>query len=98
MINFIKDIDLINHVCEYDVVLIGTGIKNSKGNGFQHKISRCFKYVYNKMDETQYDDVRKLGTCLVIPEKYNFPIFVYCFITKGRLRPDIYPDALNYRH
>ena len=45
MINYIQGEDLFNHIKEYDVILIGTGIKNSKGDGFQHKIARSLKYV-----------------------------------------------------
>ena len=50
MINYIQGEDLFNHIKEYDVILIGTGIKNSKGDGFQYKIARSLKYVYNKLN------------------------------------------------
>ena len=83
MINYIQGEDLFNHIKEYDVILIGTGIKNSKGDGFQHKIARNLKYVYDKLNETKYDDKNKFGTCLVVPSQYGFPTFVYCFICKA---------------
>ena len=96
MTNYIQGEDLFNHIKEYDVILIGTGIKNSKSNGFQYKIARNLKYVYDKLNETNYDDKRKFGTCLVVPEAYGFPTFVYCFICKSRYRVDIEPDTLDY--
>ena len=96
MTNYIQGEDLFNHIKEYDVILIGTGIKNSKGNGFQYKIARNLKYVYNKLNETKYDDKNKFGTCLVVPAQYGFPIFVYCFICKSRYRVDKNPDTLDY--
>lgn len=94
----ITDIDLINDIKKYDVILIGASIKNSKGNGFQYKICRNFPDVDKKNKETNYDDVNKLGTCQVITTyvEQGFPIFVLCYLTKGRYRPDIKPDALDY--
>lgn len=90
--------DLIDEIQKYDVILIGTSIKNSLGNGFQHKIGVNFRDVLIKNNETNYDDPKKLGTCEVITSyvKQGFPIFVLCYITKGRYRPDIIPDALDY--
>lgn len=90
--------DLIDEIKKYDVILIGTSIKNALGNGFQHKIGVNFKNVLIKNKETNYDDPKKLGTCEVITTyvKQGFPIFVLCYITKGRYRPDIQPDALDY--
>ena len=90
--------DLIEDIKNYDVILVGTSIKNSLGNGFQHKIAVNFKDVAIKNKETTYDDPKKLGTCEVVTTyaKQGFPIFVLCYITKGRYRPDIKPDALDY--
>lgn len=89
---------LIEHIKEYDVVLIGTGIKNSMYNGFQKEIAVNFPEVEKINKETKYDDIKKLGTCQVITKyhKDGFPIFVLCYITKGRYRPDIKPDTLEY--
>jgi len=91
--------DLIDEIQNYDVILIGTSIKNSLGNGFQHKIGVNFRDVLIKNKETNYDDIKKLGTCEVITSyvKQGLPIFVLCYITKGRYRPDIKPDALDYK-
>lgn len=90
--------DLIDHIKEYEVILVGTGINNNKGNGFQKKIFLSFPEVDRINKETNYNDVKKLGTCQVVSSyvKDGFPIFVLCYITKGRYRPDIIPDALDY--
>lgn len=90
--------DLIDDIKKYDVILVGTSIKNTLGNGFQHKIARNFPEVSVKNKQTKYDDVNKLGTCQVITSyvKDGFPIFVLCYITKGRYRPDLKPDTLDY--
>lgn len=90
--------DLIEDIKKYDVILIGTSIKNALGNGFQHKIGVNFRDVLVKNKETNYDDTKKLGTCNVITTyvKQGFPVFVLCYITKGRYRPDKQPDAVDY--
>ena len=90
--------DLIDDIQKYDVVLVGMSTKNSKGNGFQYKVCRNFPDVDKANKETNYDDANKLGTCQVVGsyKDKNFPIFVICYITKGRYRPDIQPDALDY--
>lgn len=90
--------DLVDEITKYDVILIGASIKNSKGNGFMHKICRNFPDIDRVNKETNYDDVNKLGTCQVVTSYVDkgFPIFVLCYITKGRYNPNIQPDALNY--
>lgn len=93
MLELIKDIDLIYHVKEYDVVLIGTSIKNSLGDGFQHKVGRSFPYVIEANNKTRYNDRSKLGTVNVVGGN---PVFCLCYIHCGRYRPDLYPDTVDY--
>lgn len=93
MFEIIKNIDLIYHVKEYDVVLIGTSIKNSLGDGFQHKVGRSFPYVIEANNKTRYNDKSKLGTVNVVGKN---PAFCLCYIHCGRYRPDLYPDVVNY--
>ena len=90
--------DLYEEFQKYDIILIGASIKNSKGNGFMHKMCNAFPNINKVNKETNYNDVRKLGTCQVVTTYVNqgFPIFILCYITKGRYRPDIQPDALDY--
>ena len=60
MINIIKDEDLINHVKEYDVTLVGTNTYCFMQNGFPHKVILDYPYVYNINLATKYGDIRKM--------------------------------------
>lgn len=93
MITIIKDIPLINDVFNYDVILVGTSILNSLGNGFQHQVKINFPIVDKINKTTNYGDNRKLGTVKVID---STPIFCLCYINKSKRRPDLIPDYLNY--
>ena len=93
MITIVKDKDLIYDVKDYDIVLVGVNIMNSKGNGFQNKVYRNFPDVYIAHRDSKYGDKGKLGTVSVIPGK---PTFCLCYISKGRYRPDKFPDAVEY--
>ena len=93
MITIIKDMPLINDVFNYDVILVGTSILNSLGNGFQHQVKINFPVVDKINKTTNYGDNRKLGTVKVID---STPIFCLCYINKSKRRPDLIPDYLNY--
>lgn len=96
MINIIKDVDLYEHVNEYDVNLIGTNLYCSMGNGIQLNVMLNYPYVYDKNLETKYGDMSKLGTILECA-KEGEPTFCLCFITKGfNFRPDLEKDYLSY--
>lgn len=90
--------DLIDDIQKYDVILIGSGIYNSQGNGFQKKMCINFPDIDKVNKETNYADVSKLGTCQIITSyvKQGFPIFVLCYINKGNFRPDLYKESLSY--
>ena len=51
--------NLINHIKEYDVILVGTSIKNCFGNGFQYDIGLNFPDVLKVNRKTKYDDPNK---------------------------------------
>ncbi len=96
MINVIKDIDLIDHVNEYDLILVGTNVYNSLNQGFAWKVRRYYPFVQAKNMETRYGDVKKMGTVLECKDEGQ-PTFVLCYITKGyNFRPDIESDYLSY--
>ena len=95
MINIIKDVDLYEHLNEYDVILIGTNIYCSMGQGIQLQVMLNYPYVYNKNLETKYGDMEKLGTILECAEDGE-PTFCLCFIVKGNFRPDLQKDYLYY--
>jgi hypothetical protein len=92
-INIISNRFLIEDVFNYDIIIVGTGIHNALGNGFQYDIKINFPPVEDAIKKTPYADARKLGTVIVIPGK---PIFCVGFIHKGGYRKDIVPDYLNY--
>jgi hypothetical protein len=92
-INFIHDKPLIEDIFDYDVIIIGTSIYNSLGNGVQYDIKINFPKVEEVVKKTPYADHRKLGTVSVIEDT---PIFCVGFINKGGFRKDITPDYLDY--
>ena len=95
MIEVIKDVDLYEHVNEYDVVLLGTNIYMQMAHGIQLQVMLNYPYVYNKNLETKYGDESKLGTILECSNEGE-PTFCLCFIVKGNFRPDLYKDYLLY--
>ena len=95
MINIIKDIDLFDHVSEYDVNLVGTNIYGTMANGFQYKVMLDYPYVFNKNLETRYGDETKLGTLLECADDGS-PTFCLCYIVKGNFRPYQFKDYLDY--
>ena len=44
-INLIHNRHLIEDIFDYDVIIVGTGIHNALGNGFQHDIKINFPAV-----------------------------------------------------
>jgi len=95
MINIIKDVDLFEHVNEYDVVLVGTNIYGNMSQGLQLKVILNYPYVFDKNLETKYGDINKLGTILECAQEGE-PTFCLCYIVKGNFRPDLESDYLSY--
>jgi len=95
MINIIKDVDLFDHVGEYEAVLIGTGTYCTMAQGIQLKVMLDYPYVYNKNLRTKYGDPEKLGTILECKSDGE-PTFCLCFCYDGNFRPDIKQDYLSY--
>ena len=93
-ITFVHNKPLIEDIFEYDVIIVGTGVHNALGNGFQYDVKINFPVVETIIKQTPYADPRKLGTVSVINET---PIFCVGFIHQGGYRKDITPDYLNYK-
>ena len=92
----IKDVDLFDHVNEYDVVLIGTNTYCTMSHGLQLKVMLNYHYVFEKNLSTKYADPDKLGTILECRSEGE-PTFCLCFITEGyNFRPDLKKDYLSY--
>lgn len=49
MMNFIENVDIIDHVSEYDSVLIGTNLYCTMSQGLQLKVMLDYPYVYEKI-------------------------------------------------
>lgn len=92
-INIIHNKHLIEDIFDYDVIVLGTGIHNALGNGFQYDVKINFPIVEETVKKTPYADPRKLGTVTVINGK---PVFCVGFIHQGGYRKDLTPDYLNY--
>lgn len=92
----VRDVDLIDHVHEYDAVLVGTNLYCTMSQGFQRKVMLDYHYVYESNMNTKYGDKEKLGTLLECKSDGE-PTFCLCFITEGyNFRPDIIKDYLSY--
>lgn len=95
MINIIKDIDLFDHVNDYDVTLVGTNINCLLTQGLQRKIMLNYPYVQEMNMKTKYGDISKLGTLLECKSDVE-PNFTLLFICKGNYRPDLNKEYLSY--
>lgn len=95
MVETIKDVDIVDHFNEYDIILIGTNIYQQMPHGVQLKVMLDYPYAYDRNLETKYGDPKKLGTILECKEDGE-PTFCLCFICTGNFRPDIQKDFLSY--
>lgn len=96
MIEVIKDIDLINDVNKYDVILLGTNVYNTLGNGAQYSFKKRYPYIQEQNLKTRYGDVNKMGTILECKEE-DQPTIVLLYITKGfGFQPHKESDYLSY--
>jgi len=95
MINIIKDVDLYDHLNEYDIIVIGVNLYYQMAHGIQLKVMLNYPYAYEKNMETRYGDKTKLGT-IIEAAKEGEPTFCLCFICEGNFRPDLKKDYLSY--
>jgi hypothetical protein len=82
MIDIVEDEPLINHIDNYDAIVVGTNCYQVMRNGFQFEIARKYPYVQSANDETKYGDKNKLGTILECKEE-NKPLIILSFISFG---------------
>ena len=95
MIEIKENIDLFDHVRDYDIILVGTNIYCNLSQGFQRKIMLNYPFVQEMNISTKYADKKKLGTILEC-KKENNPTFILLYITEGNFRPDLKKDTLSY--
>lgn len=94
--NIVKDIDLIEDVDKYDVILLGTNVYNTLGNGAQLAFRTKYPYIQDFNMRTRYGDAAKMGTILECYEE-NYPTIILLYITKGfNFQPHKEQDYLSY--
>lgn len=81
MIKIIKDVDLIDHIQDYDVILLYADIFSTMCNGLAFDIKKKYHYVLETNISTKYGDISKLGT-IIESKKENKPTFCLCYINK----------------
>ena len=79
MINIIENEDLIEHVSEYDVILLGANLYGTMNGGFPFDVKRRFPYVHELNISAPYGDRKRMGTILIAEEK-DKPTFCLCYI------------------
>lgn len=82
MVNVIDGEDIMNHIHEYDVILIGTNVYCTLSHGAQREIALNYPYVREENLKTKYGDVSKLGTILECVRD-NEPLFSLLYICRG---------------
>ena len=96
MVNVIKDVDLIDHVSEYDVILVGANIYGHMNGGFQFDVKRRYPYVHEANISAPYGDINRMGTVLESKEDGK-PTFCLCYIVDQiTTRPDLNKVNVSY--
>lgn len=87
---------LLEHVSEYDTILLTANIYGTMRNGIAFDVKTFYKYVYEDNQATKYGDPDKLGTILESTREGQ-PTFTLCYIIKyPNARPDLRKDCLEY--
>lgn len=99
MVRIIENENIINHVSEYDGILIGTNCYQVMSTGMQYEIARKYPLVKKLNDSTKYADSRKLGK-FVLCDDYEETTFILAFISmtynmRGNDEPFIDYDAFT---
>lgn len=81
MVDIIKDVDIMQDIEKYDIILCPAHINNSLSNGVQRDIALNYPHVQKANYSTKYGDPNKLGTILECKEE-NEPTFVLVYIFK----------------
>ena len=95
MLHIFDDELLIEHIHDYEVVLVGMGINNAFSNGFPSYIKVHYPEVRRKENElSPYGDRRKYGTCL--PITFDGITFVMCYVHDGGYRKAADGSFIDY--
>lgn len=80
MIDIVINENLMNHIGEYDAILISTNCYQSMRNGFQYEVIKKYPHILEWNYKTKYGDENKLGTIVECNEK-DKPLFILMFNT-----------------
>ena len=72
----------MEHISEYDVILIGTNVYCTLSQGVQRDIALNYPYVREKNFQTKYGDINKMGTILECSVN-DEPIISLLYICRG---------------
>lgn len=96
MLNIIKDVDIMNDIGKYDIILIGTNVYCTLGQGVQRDIALNYPYAREKNLKMRYGDPKRVGTILECKEDGE-PTITLLYIIKGYpYRKSLDEDYLNY--
>lgn len=97
MITIIKDVDLIDEIANYDIIIIGTNVYCTLSQGIQRDIALNYPYAREKNFTTKYGDINKLGTILECSANGE-PTIVLAYIYRGYpYRRSMDEDYLDYK-
>lgn len=83
MLKIISGDDIINHINEYDAIIISANIYCTlQQDGVQRDIALNYPYVREMNFTTRYGDINKLGTILECNVE-NEPLIILAYIYKG---------------
>lgn len=82
MVDIVINENIMNHLYEYDAIIICTNCYQVMRNGFQYEVSKKYQYVLDSNYNTKYGDISKLGT-FIESHKDGMPTFILAFTTFG---------------
>ena len=83
MLKIIDGEDIMNHINEYDAIIISSNIYCTlQQDGVQRDIALNYPYVREMNFSTKYADINKLGTILECKID-NEPLIILAYIYKG---------------
>jgi hypothetical protein len=82
MLKIVENEDIMEHISEYDVILIGTNVYCTLSQGVQRDIALNYPYVREKNFQTKYGDIDKMGTILECTAD-NEPFISLLYICRG---------------
>lgn len=82
MITVIQDEDIMTHILEYDVILIGTNVYCTLSQGVQREVALNYPYVRELNFKTKYGDESKMGNILECKAE-DEPLIILLYICRG---------------